>query len=132
MPIYEFFCPNCNHTFERLSPLTSQPNVSCERCGLDGQRVMSRFSFRHATTHYQHMQERQEEARYKTDKRMDEDPLLDPTNWLNKVKEERAAEKAFAKEVQSKFGKEPDAPMRYMGELEMSRQISGEGAALES
>jgi hypothetical protein len=78
------------------------------------------------------MQERQEEARYKTDKRMDEDPLLDPTNWLNKVKEERAAEKAFAKEVQRKFGKEPDAPMRYMGELEMSRQISGEGAALES
>ena len=45
MPIYEYFCPNCNLKFELLRSL-SQPsqNALCPHCHNDAERVFSSFA----------------------------------------------------------------------------------------
>ena len=45
MPIYEYFCPQCNLKFELLRPL-SQPsqNALCPYCHNDAERVFSSFA----------------------------------------------------------------------------------------
>ena len=45
MPIYEYFCPQCNLKFELLRSL-SQPsqNAPCPHCHNDAERVFSSFA----------------------------------------------------------------------------------------
>ncbi|MGA1791452.1 MAG: FmdB family zinc ribbon protein [bacterium] len=46
MPIYEYRCNACKHSFERLIRNQKQ-SVSCPDCGsADVQRIMSSFGFR--------------------------------------------------------------------------------------
>lgn len=100
--------------------------VKCDVCGLGGERLMSRFSCRQATTHSQKVLEKQNEAMYKADRRMDADSLLNPENWLKKVRTERESKRAIKNEIASRFGKGPDAPMRCAGELGTLHQIMSE------
>ena len=40
MPIYEYQCPGCSHTFEKLQSL-KQGAALCPACGKEAERVMS-------------------------------------------------------------------------------------------
>ncbi len=49
MPMYEYFCPDCNVRFEKLvrraTPENAEGGVSCPTCsGVDTRRVLSVFS----------------------------------------------------------------------------------------
>ena len=47
MPIYEFRCPGCGHTFERLQKLSDRDPEYCPRCEAVGVvRVISPVGFR--------------------------------------------------------------------------------------
>lgn len=42
MPIYEYFCPECRATFEKLRPISSSDaEVTCPRCGSPVKRMVS-------------------------------------------------------------------------------------------
>ncbi len=45
MPLYEYYCQNCNGVFENLRPMkdASLP-AACPECDGEGQRIMSGFS----------------------------------------------------------------------------------------
>jgi len=45
MPIYEYICPACNHTFEKIVGLKEAP-PSCPACAQDVKRIISLTSFR--------------------------------------------------------------------------------------
>ena len=40
MPIYEYQCPGCGHTFEKLQFLQERAAL-CPACGTDAEKVMS-------------------------------------------------------------------------------------------
>ena len=44
MPIYDFKCKSCEHTFEVLQKY-SDDNPPCEECGKDTERLISKTSF---------------------------------------------------------------------------------------
>jgi putative FmdB family regulatory protein len=45
MPIYEYFCPECNLKFELLRPLShSDESAACPRCHNGARRVFSSFA----------------------------------------------------------------------------------------
>ena len=45
MPIYEYFCPQCNFRFELLRPLSqSDEIVSCPHCHNGAKRMFSSFA----------------------------------------------------------------------------------------
>lgn len=44
MPIYEYACPDCGHTFEELMRV-SDPDPTCARCGGTVKKLMSNTSF---------------------------------------------------------------------------------------
>ncbi len=45
MPIYEYVCPECNHKFEQLRPLSqSDQPAECPKCKKPARRKMSLFS----------------------------------------------------------------------------------------
>ena len=50
MPLYEYYCANCNIEFEALRPVAKggEP-VACKTCGQNGERQMSTFSFKSNT-----------------------------------------------------------------------------------
>jgi putative FmdB family regulatory protein len=41
MPIYEYRCLDCGHTFERLQSLQERPVADCPECGKPVEKVMS-------------------------------------------------------------------------------------------
>ncbi|MBW2020663.1 MAG: zinc ribbon domain-containing protein [Deltaproteobacteria bacterium] len=41
MPIYEYRCPDCGHTFERLQSLQEGAVATCPECGNPAKKVMS-------------------------------------------------------------------------------------------
>ncbi len=46
MPIYEYFCPQCNLKFELLRPLNQSDEIaSCPRCHNGAKRMLSSFAF---------------------------------------------------------------------------------------
>ena len=50
MPIYEYYCANCNAEFEALRPASKADEpVDCKTCGQPGQRQLSTFSFKSNT-----------------------------------------------------------------------------------
>jgi putative FmdB family regulatory protein len=50
MPIYEYYCANCNVEFETLRPASrADEPVPCKTCGQPGQRQLSTFSFKSNT-----------------------------------------------------------------------------------
>ncbi len=50
MPIYEYYCVNCNREFEVLRPASqSQNSAPCKICGQPAQRQLSTFSFKSNT-----------------------------------------------------------------------------------
>ena len=50
MPIYEYYCANCNGEFEVLRPASqSQDTAPCKTCGKPSQRQLSTFSFKSNT-----------------------------------------------------------------------------------
>ena len=50
MPLYEYYCANCNAEFEALRPAAkSDEPVACKTCGQNGERQLSTFSFKSNT-----------------------------------------------------------------------------------
>ncbi len=47
MPIYEYGCQACGHTFERLQKVSAEPVSDCPECDVDGavKKLVSRTSF---------------------------------------------------------------------------------------
>ena len=47
MPIYEYGCQRCGHTFERLQKVSDSPIDECPECGVQGEvkKLISRSSF---------------------------------------------------------------------------------------
>ena len=47
MPIYEYGCGDCGHTFERLQKVSDAPIEDCPSCGSKGavKKLVSRTSF---------------------------------------------------------------------------------------
>jgi putative FmdB family regulatory protein len=47
MPIYEYGCEACGHTFERLQKVSDQPISDCPSCEAEGtvKKLVSRTSF---------------------------------------------------------------------------------------
>lgn len=41
MPIYDYKCPKCGHTFNKLISIDERDNVVCESCGEKVERVYS-------------------------------------------------------------------------------------------
>lgn len=41
MPIYEYTCPACGHTFEKLQSLEQGTAAPCPECGQTAQKIMS-------------------------------------------------------------------------------------------
>jgi putative FmdB family regulatory protein len=41
MPIYEYQCETCKHTFEALQKFSDEPIVECPRCSAPVQRLIS-------------------------------------------------------------------------------------------
>jgi len=47
MPIYEYQCQGCEHEFEEMQRITSEPHATCPTCGSeDCKRLLSLSSFR--------------------------------------------------------------------------------------
>ena len=47
MPIYEFYCAQCDAEFEMILPVSRMNDtVACGTCGQPGQRQLSTFSFK--------------------------------------------------------------------------------------
>jgi putative FmdB family regulatory protein len=50
MPLYEYYCANCNVEFEALRPAArAHEPVACKTCGQNGERQLSTFSFKSNT-----------------------------------------------------------------------------------
>ena len=50
MPIYEYYCANCNIEFEALRPASrSNEPAECKVCGSESERQLSTFSFKSNT-----------------------------------------------------------------------------------
>ena len=50
MPIYEYYCANCNVEFEAIRPASqADAPVSCKNCNQPGERQLSTFSFKSKT-----------------------------------------------------------------------------------
>ena len=50
MPIYEYYCADCNQEFEALRPASqSQEPAPCKTCGQPSKRQLSTFSFKSNT-----------------------------------------------------------------------------------
>lgn len=50
MPIYEFYCANCNIEYEAIRPASQADNpVPCKVCNQPGVRQLSTFSFKSNT-----------------------------------------------------------------------------------
>jgi putative FmdB family regulatory protein len=50
MPLYEYYCANCNLEFEALRPaVRANEPVACKTCGQSGERQLSTFSFKSNT-----------------------------------------------------------------------------------
>ena len=47
MPIYEYGCQGCGHTFERLQKVSDEPIDICPECAVEGsvKKLISRSSF---------------------------------------------------------------------------------------
>lgn len=44
MPIYEYFCANCNRKYSALVGVTAEADdTGCPSCGAQGERLVSRF-----------------------------------------------------------------------------------------
>ncbi|MEO6457100.1 MAG: zinc ribbon domain-containing protein [Chloroflexia bacterium] len=45
MPLYEYWCPECKKTFEKLRPMESKhSDVKCVRCGSPVKKMLSVFA----------------------------------------------------------------------------------------
>lgn len=45
MPLYEYFCPHCNLSFELIRPLSqSEQDASCPHCGNKADPMVSSFA----------------------------------------------------------------------------------------
>ena len=128
MPIYEYFCSECNLRFEMLRPLSEANQMTaCSYCHNPVERIPSSFSRHKAKTYLDKLNERKAEVEYKADRRIEADPLMQPDRWLEKVKQEREEEKRYKKEVERTFGKEPDAALKYEAAVENVFRCRREG-----
>ena len=56
MPIYEYYCPNCNAEYEVIRPVAKADEpAACGECGKPGQRQLSTFSFKSDTFSAPHL-----------------------------------------------------------------------------
>ena len=47
MPIYEYYCANCDAEFDLMRPVSQLDEPApCAACGQAGQRLLSNFSFK--------------------------------------------------------------------------------------
>ena len=50
MPIYEYYCADCNFDFEGMRSVSqSDDPANCEKCGKPAQRQLSNFAFKSNT-----------------------------------------------------------------------------------
>jgi len=41
MPVYEYRCDNCGHSFDLIQPMDAEKTAECEECGSRARRVFS-------------------------------------------------------------------------------------------
>ena len=41
MPLYEYKCAKCGHTFEKIEPVSASESQKCPKCGAKAQRLLS-------------------------------------------------------------------------------------------
>ena len=45
MPVYEYYCPQCDYKFEKLRPICgAEEEVACNLCNQPSKRILSRFA----------------------------------------------------------------------------------------
>ncbi|MFO8073255.1 MAG: zinc ribbon domain-containing protein [Polyangia bacterium] len=44
MPLYEYFCENCEQSFELIRSASSEDEVSCPECGEPARKLLSGFA----------------------------------------------------------------------------------------
>lgn len=50
MPVYEYYCENCDLDYELIRPLSQMDAPApCAKCNQDGRRQLSNFSFKSNT-----------------------------------------------------------------------------------
>ena len=50
MPVYEYYCENCDSEYELIRPVSRMDDAApCESYGQPGQRLLSHFSFKSNT-----------------------------------------------------------------------------------
>lgn len=98
MPLYEYFCDNCQDTFEVIDKIdTFEENPPCPLCSMPGHRVFSSFSYKNQELGRAKFREEADERMYYAEKRLAEDKSLDPENWIKKVQAENAAKEMLKK-----------------------------------
>jgi putative FmdB family regulatory protein len=45
MPLYEYSCDKCKHTFELMRNVNETTKVNCPKCGLEAKKMISATSF---------------------------------------------------------------------------------------
>ncbi|NCC35247.1 MAG: zinc ribbon domain-containing protein [Chloroflexia bacterium] len=110
MPIYEYLCPTCNGTFQKLVRGFQDPEgLICPRCGNhDVQRAVSRF----ATL-------KSEEARMEA--------LADPSTLAGLDESDPRSIARWAKRLGKELGEEAGEDWDEMVEQMLDEELAGEG-----
>ena len=46
MPLYEYYCPQCQNKFETMKAMWQRHKARCPHCNSESRLAMSRFSFK--------------------------------------------------------------------------------------
>ncbi len=127
MPLYEYLCSECKRNFELIKQYEEDAeSCFCPHCGGKSQRLISSFSFKNQKRLAQRHRESAEEKMYNAERRLEEDKTLDPNKWLDRVRNERLAEKKFKQEAEQVYGKESDSVAKYKSAIENVERIQRE------
>jgi putative FmdB family regulatory protein len=110
MPIYEYFCPNCNGRFQKLVRGFSDPtDLACPRCAsTEVQRAVSRVAVL-----------KSEESRA--------DALADPSMFAGLDETDPRSIARWAKKLGKELGEEAGEDWDSMVEEMLEEELSGEG-----
>lgn len=114
MPIYEYFCPECNGKFQKLvQGFNDPPGLACPRCaGTQVKRAVSRF----ATL-------KSEDARMES--------LADPTNFAGLDENDPRSIARWAKKMGKELGEDAGEDWDEMVDQMLDEELGGEGETSE-
>ena len=69
MPIYEYFCKNCNYKFEELQSINNDDcNLICPKCNKNAKRIISKINGKVLLNSKENFQEIKEQAKKDSEK----------------------------------------------------------------